>query len=101
VQNANVAKAFVKGHVARGARRDPADVAAGEAAILDRDPGKVAAFRDDEGVVHCVDATCTHMGCTVAWNAVARTWDCPCHGSRFTVDGEVLYGPAVKPLAAR
>ena len=101
VQNANVAKTFLKGHVEKGARRGPADLAVGEAAILDRDGGKVAAFRDDEGALHCVDATCTHMGCSVAWNAVSRTWDCPCHGSRFTVDGEVLYGPAVKPLAAR
>lgn len=101
VQNANVAKEFVRGHVARGEARAPADLAPGEAAILAGDGGKVAAYRDPDGALHCVDAACTHMGCAVAWNGVARTWDCPCHGSRFTVDGEVLYGPATKALAPR
>jgi Rieske Fe-S protein len=48
--------------------------------------------------VHSVSARCTHLGCIVSWNNAERSWDCPCHGSRFGVDGDVLQGPAVKPL---
>jgi Rieske Fe-S protein len=55
-------------------------------------------FRDDAGAVHAVSPVCTHMGCTVTWNTAETTWDCPCHGSRFTCDGQVIEGPAVKDL---
>jgi glycine/D-amino acid oxidase-like deaminating enzyme/nitrite reductase/ring-hydroxylating ferredoxin subunit len=74
------------------------DLAAGEAAILKIDGEEVAAFRDEDGAVHAVSAVCSHMGCIVGWNPTDRTWDCPCHGSRFTLEGEVLAGPAVLPL---
>lgn len=72
----------------------------GEAAVGRRKGETVAAFRDEAGVLHVVSATCTHMGCLVGWNATDRSWDCPCHGSRFGVDGEVLHGPATAPLEA-
>ena len=62
------------------------------------DGDNVAAFKDEQGVVHAVSAVCTHMGCLVGWNETDRTWDCPCHGSRFELGGAVLHGPAVKPL---
>jgi Rieske Fe-S protein len=58
----------------------------------------VAAYRGDDGRVVTLSATCTHMGCTVRWNAAERTWDCPCHGSRFEPAGRVLSGPAESPL---
>jgi len=58
----------------------------------------IGAYRDDNGKVHAVDITCTHLGCSVNWNKAEKSWDCPCHGSRFTIDGEVLNGPADKPL---
>jgi Rieske Fe-S protein len=48
-----------------------------------------------------VSATCTHLGCRLAFNTAERSWDCPCHGSRFDIDGHVLQGPAVKDLASR
>jgi glycine/D-amino acid oxidase-like deaminating enzyme/nitrite reductase/ring-hydroxylating ferredoxin subunit len=60
-----------------------------------------AVYRDDEGTVHAVSAVCSHLGCLVAFNEVERSWDCPCHGSRFDVGGGVLHGPATAPLAPR
>jgi glycine/D-amino acid oxidase-like deaminating enzyme/nitrite reductase/ring-hydroxylating ferredoxin subunit len=71
----------------------------GQGKIIDRDGAKVAAFRDLAGTVTLRSAICTHMGCTVGWNTAERTWDCPCHGSRFTPTGEVISGPAEAPLS--
>jgi glycine/D-amino acid oxidase-like deaminating enzyme/nitrite reductase/ring-hydroxylating ferredoxin subunit len=84
----------------RGVEGKATDVVkAGEGKILSLDGKKVAAYRDDAGRLHCVSSICTHMKCDVAWNPAEVTWDCPCHGSRFTPDGEVLNGPAHEPLA--
>jgi Rieske Fe-S protein len=58
----------------------------------------VAVYRDAKGAVTAVSAKCTHMGCTVRWNAAEKTWDCPCHGSRFSATGQVVNGPAERPL---
>jgi nitrite reductase/ring-hydroxylating ferredoxin subunit len=55
-------------------------------------------FGDCDGKLHAISPICTHMKCDVAWNDAERSWDCPCHGSRFSVDGEVLNGPAREPL---
>ena len=70
----------------------------GEGKILERNGQQVAAFRDKDGSVTMVSAVCTHMGCLVDWNEAERTWDCPCHGSRFKPDGAVIGGPAETPL---
>ena len=70
----------------------------GEGKIIEREGSKVAASRDDKGRVTMQSATCTHMGCIVKWNMAERTWDCPCHGSRFTPSGQVISGPAESPL---
>ena len=69
-----------------------------EAAILKIDGDNVAAYRDEQGGLHAVSAVCTHMGCLGGWNDTDRTWDCPCHGSRFELDGEVIHGPATAGL---
>ncbi|MEO3945327.1 FAD-dependent oxidoreductase [Gorillibacterium sp. CAU 1737] len=74
------------------------DLAPGDGAILRVDGRRTAAFRDPQGELHLLDATCTHMGCEVEWNEGDRTWDCPCHGSRFTYTGKVVTGPATLPL---
>ena len=58
----------------------------------------VAAYLDEQGVLHASSPRCTHMGCTVDWNEAERTWDCPCHGSRYDLDGHVIHGPATKDL---
>jgi glycine/D-amino acid oxidase-like deaminating enzyme/nitrite reductase/ring-hydroxylating ferredoxin subunit len=71
----------------------------GQGKIIERDGAKVAAYRDPSGAVTLRSATCTHMGCVVAWNTAERTWDCPCHGSRFKPAGDVISGPAEAPLA--
>ncbi len=74
------------------------DLAPGEAGLRELDGEKVAAYRDPEGRLHAVSGRCTHLGCLVAWNAAETTWDCPCHGSRFSYDGQVIQGPAVADL---
>ena len=76
---------------ARGAARDPARSS--------RSNGeKLAVYRDERGATLKRSAVCTHMGCIVDWNEAERTWDCPCHGSRFKPDGAVIAGPAEAPL---
>jgi Rieske Fe-S protein len=70
----------------------------GEGLIVERKGQKVAAYRDARGTLTLRSAICTHMGCPVGWNQAESTWDCPCHGSRFTPAGEVISGPAETPL---
>jgi glycine/D-amino acid oxidase-like deaminating enzyme/nitrite reductase/ring-hydroxylating ferredoxin subunit len=96
-ENANVVKRFV-GDRLRTETRSVADLAPGEAAVVVEGTERVAAYCDEAGAVHAVSPVCTHMGCTVTWNTAETTWDCPCHGSRFNCDGEVIQGPAVKDL---
>jgi Rieske Fe-S protein len=69
-----------------------------EGGFVSVDGKKVGGYRDKDGIVYLVKTTCTHMGCGLDWNDGERSWDCPCHGSRFSYEGEVLEGPAVKPL---
>jgi glycine/D-amino acid oxidase-like deaminating enzyme/nitrite reductase/ring-hydroxylating ferredoxin subunit len=77
---------------------EPFDIANGEGKIVAVGGKKIAAYRDDAGSLHCLSPVCTHMKCDVAWNQAERTWDCPCHGSRFAPDGNVLNGPARERL---
>ena len=80
-------------------QRGSADaLAPGEGAVVGDGLHQRAVFRDDDGKLHERSARCTHLGCIVRFNDAERSWDCPCHGSRFGVDGEVLEGPAVRPL---
>ena len=71
----------------------------GEGAIVREGTSKIAAYRDEDGKLHRRSAVCTHMGCIVRFNSSEKTWDCPCHGSRFGVDGHVINSPAISPLA--
>jgi len=75
-----------------------AEVPPGEARAVRTGLGKGGYFRDEAGVLHGVSLRCTHLGCLVRFNGAERSWDCPCHGSRFDIDGSVLEGPATRPL---
>jgi glycine/D-amino acid oxidase-like deaminating enzyme/nitrite reductase/ring-hydroxylating ferredoxin subunit len=100
-QNLDVAKHFVGDRIATLRPPSIEHLAPGTGGIVDLEGDTVAAFRADDGTVHGVSATCTHLGCQVKFNTAERTWDCPCHGSRFDVDGRVLEGPAVSDLARK
>jgi glycine/D-amino acid oxidase-like deaminating enzyme/nitrite reductase/ring-hydroxylating ferredoxin subunit len=75
------------------------EIAPGEGAVLRQGALKLACHKAEDGTITRRSATCTHMGCIVHWNTFEKCWDCPCHGSQFAPDGEVLNGPALKPLA--
>lgn len=99
--NLDVAKRFVGDRLRTVHPADTDALSPGSGTIATVDGEKVAAYRDDDGGLHCVAATCTHLGCQVMFNTAERSWDCPCHGSRFDTDGHVLQGPAVEDLAQR
>ncbi len=97
-ENANVGRRFALDRLKRASTDS---IAPGQGAIVREGPVQAAVYRDDGGRLHAVSARCTHLGCIVDFNAAERSWDCPCHGSRFDTDGSVLAGPAVAPLARR
>lgn len=76
-------------------------LASGEGAIIQRGEEKVAAYRDPQGVLYTLNPSCRHMGCTVSWNDAEKTWDCPCHGSRYNARGEVILSPTVYGLLGK
>ncbi|KUG21413.1 MAG: FAD-dependent oxidoreductase [Methanomicrobiaceae archaeon] len=96
-QGINVAGELIGGKLSRPAG-SIAELAAGEGRIFEIENRKVAAYRDGAGAIHALDPTCMHMGCIVSWNDAEQTWDCPCHGSRYTIEGEVVHGPTVQGL---
>lgn len=96
VENANVASQLISGKLAPAGNNEEINI--DEAKVIAVDGKKTGAYRDPDGMVHMVDTTCTHLGCELRWNNGDRTWDCPCHGSRFTIDGAIVDGPALKKL---
>lgn len=98
-ENADYPYYMIRDRFAGAEGRSLRDVKRGEGKVIERKGQKVAVHRNDGGETIVRSATCTHMGCTVGWNAAERTWDCPCHGSRFRPDGGVISGPAEAPLA--
>ena len=90
---------MIKDRLARSEADSVRELKPGEGMIIGRRGKKVAAFRAPNGNIHRLSPVCTHLGCLVRWNPAESTWDCPCHGSRFKPTGEVIAGPAEKPLA--
>jgi glycine/D-amino acid oxidase-like deaminating enzyme/nitrite reductase/ring-hydroxylating ferredoxin subunit len=89
---------LMRDRIAGGDAASLREVKPGEGKVLEHKGEQVAASRNADGSVTMVSAICTHMGCLVDWNGAERTWDCPCHGSRFMPDGSVIGGPAESPL---
>jgi glycine/D-amino acid oxidase-like deaminating enzyme/nitrite reductase/ring-hydroxylating ferredoxin subunit len=98
-ENADYPYYLIRDRFAGAEARSLRAVKRGQGKVIEREGTKVAAYRDEDGKTTLRSATCTHMGCIVAWNAAEKTWDCPCHGSRFTPAGDVISGPAETPLA--
>ncbi|RJL24148.1 FAD-dependent oxidoreductase [Bailinhaonella thermotolerans] len=95
---ATVARHFIGDRLCPPGAETLEDIAPGTAAVLRVGSERCAVYRDEAGKAHVVSAVCTHLGCVVRFNDAERTWECPCHGSRFDLDGKVLQGPANKPL---
>jgi glycine/D-amino acid oxidase-like deaminating enzyme/nitrite reductase/ring-hydroxylating ferredoxin subunit len=95
----NTAKQYLRNLPGNTDESNYGHVKNGEGAIVESDGKKVAAYRDEQGKLTLLSAVCPHLKCIVNWNNAEKTWDCPCHASRFQTDGTVLEGPAYNPLA--
>ncbi|MGQ0527057.1 MAG: FAD-dependent oxidoreductase [Alphaproteobacteria bacterium] len=98
-ENGNFAICMVKDWIAPAEAKSTTDIQPGEGAIMRNGISKIAVYKDESSALHSCSAVCTHLGCVVQWNSSEKSWDCPCHGSRFDPEGSVLNGPALKPLA--
>ncbi len=96
--NISVAKELLSGRISRPKSMKPSDLKEGEGRILNVDGKKVAAYKDENGKLYTVSSVCVHLGCQVSWNNAEKTWDCPCHGSRYRYDGKVIHAPALRNL---
>jgi glycine/D-amino acid oxidase-like deaminating enzyme/nitrite reductase/ring-hydroxylating ferredoxin subunit len=95
--NADVAKHLIKGKL-EFVPKDSGDLVNGEGSVVMHNGNRAGAYKDENGKMYIVDTTCTHLGCECEWNHAEKSWDCPCHGSRFAYNGEVIEGPAKMPL---
>ncbi len=97
VENFNVAEQLIDGKL--DSPPEDIDIRPGEGKVLKINGKRAGAYMDEEGKLHIVNTTCTHMGCELNWNSAERSWDCPCHGSRFSYEGKIIEGPASQPLS--
>jgi glycine/D-amino acid oxidase-like deaminating enzyme/nitrite reductase/ring-hydroxylating ferredoxin subunit len=97
-ENVDTARLLIQDRLTRAKAEELADIPPGEGKLAEIKGKKLAVYRSETGQVTALSPVCTHLGCLVHWNGHERTWDCPCHGSRFAPDGEVLEGPAIDGL---
>lgn len=97
-ENINVAGQFTD-YLTAGEIKSVDELNAGQGAIMREGVSKLAVYRDETGMVHKLSAVCPHLGCVVSWNSTEKTWDCPCHGSKYRADGRVYNGPANSDLS--
>jgi glycine/D-amino acid oxidase-like deaminating enzyme/nitrite reductase/ring-hydroxylating ferredoxin subunit len=97
--NMDVVKQFASKFFSGDDMKELAELATSEGKIVKFKDEKLAIFKDENGVVHALSPICTHVGCEVKWNNTEQSWDCPCHGARYSYDGRVMTGPAVKNLS--
>jgi len=95
---ADVVQKLIATVVPPEALHELAGIAPGEAKLVKYEGSRLAVYKDENGSIHAVNPACTHIKCEVAWNDTEKSWDCPCHGSRFDIDGNVLTAPARKNL---
>jgi glycine/D-amino acid oxidase-like deaminating enzyme/nitrite reductase/ring-hydroxylating ferredoxin subunit len=98
-ENLNIAGQYLKDYLQGADIKDLDRLLPGQGALVEHEGTKVAAFRDDLNHLHLLSPVCTHLKCIVHWNSAERSWDCPCHGSRYQYDGKVIEGPTLQPLA--
>jgi glycine/D-amino acid oxidase-like deaminating enzyme/nitrite reductase/ring-hydroxylating ferredoxin subunit len=96
MENANVVKELIGGKLA--VLPENVKIEPGTAKTFELEGQKVGAYRDEKDALHFTDTTCAHMGCEVKWNSAEKSWDCPCHGSRYTYEGDIIEGPAIKSI---
>jgi glycine/D-amino acid oxidase-like deaminating enzyme/nitrite reductase/ring-hydroxylating ferredoxin subunit len=97
-ENINVLKQYILDLPGKVDAEEFTDISIGEGRVIEKDGQKLAVHRSDDQNLHICSAVCSHMQCIVDWNTAEKSWDCPCHGSRFDTEGKVLEGPAVNGL---
>jgi glycine/D-amino acid oxidase-like deaminating enzyme/nitrite reductase/ring-hydroxylating ferredoxin subunit len=100
-ENFQVGKGWLKDRVKTWRLKDVCDVSRGEGGVCRHNGVPVAVYKGEDGRNHYLSPFCPHLGCMVGWNSAEKSWDCPCHGSRFTAEGEVIEGPSVRDLERR
>jgi glycine/D-amino acid oxidase-like deaminating enzyme/nitrite reductase/ring-hydroxylating ferredoxin subunit len=97
-ENADVVKEFIGKRLSKEKIESLVEIGKGEGKVVKYEGESIALYRDERGTLHAVNPVCTHAKCIVQWNSSEKSWDCPCHGARYTADGRVLTGPASKDL---
>jgi glycine/D-amino acid oxidase-like deaminating enzyme/nitrite reductase/ring-hydroxylating ferredoxin subunit len=97
-ENIDVVEEFIGKRLHKEKLEELADLAPGDAKVVKYEGAFIALYKNPKGVLHAINPVCTHAKCIVSWNNAEKSWDCPCHGARYTAEGEVLTGPASKNL---
>ncbi len=97
-ENADVIAQFVGKRVGADKIQELAEIAAGEGRLVKYEGETIAIYKDETGKLYALNPVCTHAKCVVGWNRAEKSWDCPCHGARYNLNGDVLTGPARKGL---